>query len=152
MWKAQESLAHPTAPIVVDESQAYGKDDVDTQVHPLMDDLAKQFANDKTPQFEYATFKKFGDSLLTKASKLTDLVADLEKAFEESGKSEDSFEGKRLTKYNTALESAIEILEKQYEQVDKVKAETCKLQKAKAGSPEAQTNLLRNLRKMVKDE
>ena len=45
---------------------------------------------------EYAKFNKFTDSLLTRAGKLSDLIASLETALEESGKPKDGSEGERV--------------------------------------------------------
>lgn len=48
---------------------------------------------------ELERFKSFSSSLLSKESKLQDLVTDLEKALEELGKPADSTDGKRVSKY-----------------------------------------------------
>lgn len=47
---------------------------------------------------EYAKFLKFSDSLLTRSSKLADLISNLETALEESGKSKDGSEAGRVKK------------------------------------------------------
>ena len=46
--RAKQSLsrASSSCALVVDKSQPYGNDDVDTQVHPLMDDFVKQYDSD----------------------------------------------------------------------------------------------------------
>lgn len=45
-----------------------------------------------------AAFNQFKGSLLTKSSKLADLVGDVERALDETGKGPDSTEGKRVAK------------------------------------------------------
>ena len=35
--------------IIIEDSLPYGTDNMDTQVHPLMDDLAEQFEDDEPP-------------------------------------------------------------------------------------------------------
>lgn len=35
--------------IIIEDSLPYGSDNMDTQVHPLMDDLADQFDEDEPP-------------------------------------------------------------------------------------------------------
>ena len=45
---------------------------------------------------EYDRFKRFSDSLLSRASKLSELITDLEMALEESKKPADSTEAKRV--------------------------------------------------------
>ena len=47
---------------------------------------------------EYAKFCKFSDSLLSRASKLADLIASLETALQESGKDAESTEAHRVKK------------------------------------------------------
>lgn len=122
---------------------------------------------------EYQKFKQFSDSLLTRSSKLTEIIAQLETLLGETGKDEQSSEGKRVSKpfssktchtevmdgiFNhnhmisyflqwrifsdnhgaceshnlllrsvTALESAVEILEKQFEACESVRVEVTDL-------------------------
>ena len=45
---------------------------------------------------EFERFKKFGESLLSKSTKLAEVIGDLEAALEESGKGEDSGDGRRV--------------------------------------------------------
>ena len=47
---------------------------------------------------EWDRFKKFGDSLLGKCTKLSEIITDLEQALEESGKTPDTADHKRATK------------------------------------------------------
>lgn len=47
---------------------------------------------------EYQKFKQFADSLLTRSSKLTDIIGQLEGLLGESGKDPESSDGKRVTK------------------------------------------------------
>lgn len=48
---------------------------------------------------EFEKFARFTDSLLTRASKLSELSQQLESAFDEAGKSRDSPDGQRLTRF-----------------------------------------------------
>ena len=45
---------------------------------------------------EFERFKKFGESLLSKSAKLAEAIGDIEAALEESGKGQDSSDGKRV--------------------------------------------------------
>ena len=45
---------------------------------------------------EFDRFKKFGESLLSKSTKLAEIIGELEAALEESGKGEDSSDGRRV--------------------------------------------------------
>lgn len=49
---------------------------------------------------EFEKFTMFTSSLLTRSSKLADLVQQLETALMEAGKAEDTLEGKRVTRSN----------------------------------------------------
>ena len=53
--------------------------------------------------FGRSRFNKFTDSLLTRAGKLSDLIASLETALEESGKPKDGSEGERVKRPLTQL-------------------------------------------------
>ena len=50
---------------------------------------------------EYEKFIRFCDSLLSRAGKLSELSQSLEQGLEESGKSETSFEGKKVKQYQS---------------------------------------------------
>lgn len=52
---------------------------------------------------EYGKFKQFTDSLITRSSKLAELINSLEGALEESGKDAESADGKRVSKPPTKL-------------------------------------------------
>ena len=52
----------------------------------------------KNLEQEYEKFGRFGDSLISRSGKLTELSQQLESALAEAGKSEDSADGKRVAK------------------------------------------------------
>ena len=52
---------------------------------------------------EIQKFTQFANSLLSKSAKLSDLMPDLERALEESGRSESSTDGKRVEKFYTQV-------------------------------------------------
>lgn len=54
---------------------------------------------------EYSKFARFAESLLQRSTKLSDLIGNLHAALEQCGKSEDSLEGKRVTKPMTQIDS-----------------------------------------------
>lgn len=47
---------------------------------------------------EFVKFRQFGDSLLTRSTKLTEIIGSLEAALEQNQKGPESLEGKRVTK------------------------------------------------------
>ena len=52
---------------------------------------------------EHQKFKQFTDSLLSRSSKVTDLIGQLEDALAESGKGDESSDAQRVKKSNTQL-------------------------------------------------
>lgn len=121
---------------------------------------------------EYEKYGRFTESLLSRASKLTELCQRLETALVDSGKSEDSSEGKRVSKYgakllwypihsqngvlhsveNThtiqqlrsvqALEAAVETLEAEYETCNTLKMDLKSLKDDTSLSPSEINELL----------
>ncbi|CAE7676414.1 unnamed protein product [Symbiodinium sp. CCMP2592] len=73
---------------------------------------------------EFKTFQKFGDSLLSKASKLADLQADLESFVQEGSKGP---EQKRLNSCLNGLEQAIACLNVEHEKVEAEKVNLIEL-------------------------
>ena len=47
---------------------------------------------------EFVKFRQFGDSLLTRSTKLTEIIGNLEATLEQMHKGPESLEGKRVTK------------------------------------------------------
>ena len=56
---------------------------------------------------EYAKFKVFTDSLLSRASKISDLINQLESVFSETGKPDDGQDASRLKKPETQFQSTM---------------------------------------------
>ncbi|CAL1152960.1 unnamed protein product [Cladocopium goreaui] len=88
----------------------------------------------KVSNSEWERFKKFADSLLVKCTKLSEIIADLEQALEESGKTPDTGDHKRATKSVQNLENAVKVLEAEFEACEQVKASMAKHKKAMPGS------------------
>eukprot|EP00435_Cladocopium_sp_Y103_P052125 s815_g16.t1 len=87
---------------------------------------------------EYEKFVRFGDSLIARSGKLSELAQQLESTLVEAGKSEDSADGKRVSKCVQNLESAVETLEQQYEKCELVKLDVSDLSSPDLGEPRKQ--------------
>ncbi|CAK8993376.1 Uncharacterized protein SCF082_LOCUS3479 [Durusdinium trenchii] len=86
---------------------------------------------------EFERFKAFTSSLLSRASKIADMISELEAATEAAGKGPETADGKRVAKLVTSLEDAMGKTNAQHQQCECIKAKVAKLPKLKAEGPKA---------------